>query len=154
MVRQTGYYDLLGITPRAYQSDIKNAYREMAMKFHPDRNPAEGQEQFSHISKAYAVLSDPIKREFYDRYGEVELKKFCDDELADELRGRKEREEDEKRMKRGEWEKRQREQLEQQIRLEIERRMKLRKELFEVGFGFIPGISLGGNFIYMPNLNV
>jgi DnaJ-class molecular chaperone len=131
MKEGNNYYDLLGVAKKAYQSDIKNAFRELALKYHPDRNP-NGQDRFSQISSAYAVLNDPIKREFYDRYGEAELKKFCADELADELRNRKEKEAGEKKKKRKEFEKKLMEEQEFRIREQIEHKMKLRIKLYEV----------------------
>lgn len=135
MKEEVNYYDLLGVAPKAYQSEIKNAYRELALKYHPDRNPQGEDDRFSQISSAYAVLSDPIKREFYDRYGEAELKKFCADELADELRNRKENEAEEKRKIREEFEKKLEQERELKMREQIEHKVKLRIELYEVGLG-------------------
>lgn len=67
----TDYYELLGIAKGASPDEIKRAYRKLALKYHPDRNPddREAEEKFKEISNAFQVLSDPEKRELYDRYG-------------------------------------------------------------------------------------
>src|SRR3569832_793416 len=66
------YYQILGLTKKADEKEIKSAYRKLARKHHPDVNPndkaAEG--RFKEISEAYDVLSDPEKRKLYDQYGQ------------------------------------------------------------------------------------
>jgi molecular chaperone DnaJ len=65
------YYDILGLSKSASDSDIKSAYRKLAMKYHPDRNPGDkkAEENFKEISEAYEVLKDPQKKAAYNQFG-------------------------------------------------------------------------------------
>jgi molecular chaperone DnaJ len=72
---QKSYYDILGVGRDASETEIKKAFRQLALKHHPDRNPgdAQAEERFKAINEAYAILSDPDRRAQYDRYGRVDL---------------------------------------------------------------------------------
>ena len=65
------YYEVLGVARTAGADEIKRAYRQMALKYHPDRNPGDGaaEEKFKEAAEAYSILGDPGKRTVYDRYG-------------------------------------------------------------------------------------
>ena len=70
MAEKRDYYEVLGVPKGANQDQIKDAYRKLAMQFHPDRNKSpEAEEKFKEISEAYAVLSDDQKRQQYDSLG-------------------------------------------------------------------------------------
>src|SRR5450755_3183179 len=65
------YYEVLGVGRDVDTPALKTAYKKMAMKYHPDRNPNDqsAEENFKEAAEAYSVLSDPQKRAAYDRYG-------------------------------------------------------------------------------------
>ncbi|XP_035224868.1 dnaJ homolog subfamily B member 1-like isoform X2 [Stegodyphus dumicola] len=64
------YYEILGVTKDANESDLRRQYKKLALQFHPDKNKAPGAvEAFKAIGNAFAVLSDPVKRKRYDMYG-------------------------------------------------------------------------------------
>ena len=69
------YYEILGVARSATEQEIKSAYRKLALKFHPDRNPGDkvAEEQFKEAAEAYAVLADTDKRHMYDRFGHAGL---------------------------------------------------------------------------------
>ena len=65
------YYDILGLSKSASESEIKSSYRKLAMKYHPDRNPGDkkAEDKFKEISESYEILKDPQKKAAYDQYG-------------------------------------------------------------------------------------
>lgn len=72
-VNNSKYYEILGVNKDDSEEVIKKAYRKLALKWHPDKNinnKEEAQERFNEISNAYSILSDPSKREIYDKFGE------------------------------------------------------------------------------------
>ncbi|MDA0836551.1 MAG: molecular chaperone DnaJ [Planctomycetota bacterium] len=76
MADKRDFYEVLGVSRDASESEIKSSYRKLAMKYHPDRNPgdAEAEESFKEAAEAYEVLSDSEKRPRYDQYGHEGLR--------------------------------------------------------------------------------
>ena len=70
-MKETNYYQILNISRNATEEEIKRAYRQLALRYHPDRNPMseEAEEKLKEINEAYAVLGDAEKRRTYDHYG-------------------------------------------------------------------------------------
>jgi molecular chaperone DnaJ len=74
MSSKRDYYEVLGVSRDASADDIKKAYRKLALQYHPDRNKSpDAEDTFKEISEAYAVLSDPEKRQLYNMYGHAGL---------------------------------------------------------------------------------
>ncbi|QLH03983.1 molecular chaperone DnaJ [Nitrosopumilus oxyclinae] len=70
MAAKRDYYEVLGVSKSSSPDEVKQQYRKLALKFHPDRNKSsEAGEHFKEISEAYAVLSDPEKKQIYDQHG-------------------------------------------------------------------------------------
>lgn len=70
-MQKRDYYEILGVSRSSEEDDIKKAYRKLAMKYHPDRNPGDGEaeERFKEAAEAYEVLRNPEKRQIYDQFG-------------------------------------------------------------------------------------
>ena len=69
------FYAALGVGKDASADEIKKAYRKLALKYHPDKNKQPGaEEKFKEVAEAYEILSDPQKKEIFDKYGEEGLK--------------------------------------------------------------------------------
>jgi len=81
------YYEILGIDQEADEVTIKQAYRRLAIKYHPDRNPGDRQsaERMKEINEAYAILSDPRKRQQYDAYGQSGLEGYTAEDIFGEI---------------------------------------------------------------------
>lgn len=73
---KSDYYDILGVSRDASESDLKKAYRQKALQYHPDKNPGDhsAEDKFKEAAEAYEVLRDPEKRKIYDQYGHEGLK--------------------------------------------------------------------------------
>lgn len=70
MAEKRDYYEVLGVSKDTQPGELKRAYRKLALKYHPDRNQdADAEDRFKEVSEAYQVLSDPQKRDAYDRFG-------------------------------------------------------------------------------------
>jgi molecular chaperone DnaJ len=71
MADKRDYYEVLGVSRDATPDDLKKAYRKLAVKFHPDKNPGDktAEDKFKEVSEAYDILNDADKRAAYDRYG-------------------------------------------------------------------------------------
>ena len=71
MAQKRDYYEVLGVSKDASEDEIKKAYRKIAIKYHPDRNPGDkvAEEKFKEAAEAYDVLHDPQKKQQYDQFG-------------------------------------------------------------------------------------
>ena len=89
MAAKRDYYEVLGISKSSSIDEIKQQYRKLALKFHPDRNKSsDAGEHFKEISEAYAILSDPQKRQIYDQHGHAGVDdRFTSDDIFQGAQG-------------------------------------------------------------------
>ena len=89
MAAKRDYYEVLGVTKTSSPDEIKQQYRKLALKFHPDRNQSvEAGEHFKEISEAYAVISDPEKKQVYDQHGHAGVDgKYSTDDIFQGAQG-------------------------------------------------------------------
>jgi len=83
MSSKRDYYEVLGVGRDASKEQIKEAYRKLALQYHPDRNKApDAEEKFKEISEAYAILSDDVKRQQYDQFGHIGIEgRYSEEEI-------------------------------------------------------------------------